>query len=100
MVNDWTRVKGDLGLNLERRHRRGDGAIGHDRVSALQTECLVDRDRAEQTSPGRQDGGDINLGNRFTDRVRKFPLMIDEGPVNIESHHARSECHASQLATT
>ena len=99
VVNDWTRVKGDLGLNLEWGHRRGDGAIGHHRVSALQTECFVDRDRAEQASPGRQDDGNINLGDRLTDRVRKLPLMIDEGPVNIEGHHARSKCHASQLAT-
>ena len=60
----------------------------------------MDGNRTEQPSPGRQDDGNVNLGDRLSDYVRKFPLMIDEGPVDIEGHHAGSECHVSQLATT
>ena len=59
----------------------------------------MDGDRSEEPSPSRQDDRDVDLGDRLTDRVRKSALKIDEGPVDVEGHHTRIECHVSQPAT-
>ena len=99
VIDDGSRIKGDLGLDLDGGHRRGDSSVGHHRVSPLQTEGLMDGDRSEEPSPGRQDDRDVDLGDRLTDRVRKSALKIDEGPVDVEGHHTRIECHVSQPAT-
>ena len=70
VIDDGSRIKGDLGLDLDGGHRRGDSSVGHHRVSPLQTEGFMDGDRSEEPSPSRQDDRDVDLGDRLTDRVR------------------------------